>query len=90
MQKQWKRWFEVCDNCGAASRVYTAATAPCIAQEGDFGRCTRCYCTGIVQKDHWGYYLEWSQDMCAKCYRDQDARMDRLSKRIYTILHAEA
>lgn len=48
----------------------------------DMARCRSCYCQGRIMRDYWGSYVEWPGDMCAKCYRDLDDRMEKLAASI--------
>lgn len=71
--KSWREFHECCPTCLGYTAVYTAGKPTA----GDLAFCRSCYCQGVIARDPWGLYIEWPDDMCAKCYRRLDLRVRR-------------
>ena len=71
MTKKWQNWVEQCESCGSNTQVLTFSAYANWAYDGDLVRCTECYCLGHIDCDSESCaWIEWPDDICAKCYRN--------------------
>lgn len=83
---------EICDGCSGYTEVQSdkdwLMLSPNFANAGDRVVCLSCECTGVVTADTCGPYIEWDK-ICWSCSEDLDARLARLTQKIYETLHSK-
>lgn len=80
--KRWRAFHECCPGCLGHTVTYTEREPV----KGDMAFCRSCQCQGVVDRDPWGLYIEWPEDLCAKCHRRIDAHTVGLVKRIKDVI----